>query len=226
MLLPFKVPGDLTTVPLRAVALFAALISSASQAQVDWSATSGLSDSDKTALVALVRQFGLDGLERASEFLTHPTNRKIYVITGPISFDGLRRVWREVEVCRSNEDHCQRRSKLTVGDWAIASEIVRQERWHFSEGDMTVEVELGSGISYAEARTIVLAIHQKRLTLAPELAEFADAFDANKIAAIRVQDPIAREFEVSIDNDGSGYVLSVRLTDDEVLLHDLAFWIA
>lgn len=210
---------------LRTIILLTTLIlSSVSKAQMDWTATTDLSDADKSAIIELVREFGLDRPGRASEFPLYQINRKLYVISSLGPAVGLRRVWEEVQVCRSSEDHCRQRSKLTVGDWAIASQIIRQERWLFSEDDMTVEVALGNAISYAEAESIVLAIHHKQLTFVPRLTDYARSFDAQKISRIWTVNPIAREFMVNIDYGGSGSSLSVRLTGDEVLVYAAAKW--
>lgn len=155
-----------------------------------------------------------------------PLARTVYVVRSPVIADNMRRSWSEVQVCRSSEEHCKHISKLVKGDWAIASELTRQERWQFTDTDLAIEVELGTAISYAEAETIVHAIHRGQLDFVPGLKDFARPFDARTIRSITTRDPIAREFMVLIDEGNSGYDLTVRLGDDGVLVLEAGFWIA
>jgi hypothetical protein len=148
-----------------------------------------------------------------------------FVIRSQTIVDGLRRTWREMYVCRSGEGYCSRKSHDQAGDWRVGKEPVLQERWHFADGRWSVDVELGSGISYAEAETIILAIRRRSLrTKQSEWKERIQAYDASSITAIRVIDPLAHKFTVDIDHGYSGYRLVVGLQDGAVHLDSVETW--
>jgi hypothetical protein len=198
------------------------VIHASAYAQIDWTEASDLSDSDKAAIEQLAQNVYMDAI-KASVVHHFPSSERSFAIRGQVSGNGVRRVWQELVVCRAGEGYCRTADGNDSKEWSIGKSLLLQERWRFSDGDWFVDVELGTGISYAEAETIVLAIRRKSLQSTPDLETYRN-FDVSSIRSIRTTDPLAREYAVEIGGSGSGQSLSVRLQGGDVMLYELAFW--
>ena len=200
------------------------LFHASAHAQIDWGEASDLPDADKAAIEKLAGNVYLNPV-KVTVVHHFPSSDRSFAISGPVNAFGLRRVWQELIVCRAGEGHCRTADGNDSKEWGIGKSLSLQERWRFSDGDWFVDVELGTGISYAEAEAIVLAIRRNSLQRAPDM-EVYRSFDASRITSILTSDPLAREYSVSIGGGGSGQILSVRLQGDAVLLFELGFWTA
>ena len=199
-------------------------------AEIDWSEVSDVSEQDKQDITELVQEAGMYNAATASTRVIHPGGGRMLVISSPVGVSGLRHTWTEVSLCRLRpgivDDVCTLMDSEGVGNWKVRMELTAEERWRVSDGDWFVDVQLGTGISYAEAEVIVLAIHRNELIRAPESGASDRRFDADNITSIRTVDPITRKFDVEIDNGGSGYDLAVTIRDGKVELYRLGIWIA
>ncbi|MDR0781799.1 MAG: hypothetical protein LBF16_14100 [Pseudomonadales bacterium] len=195
------------------------------QAQVDWTSVSGLTDSDKQDITEITTQTSMYISTTISEIPTHMAGT-FFVIRTPAHINGVRSAWHEITLCRKSVSSCLQRTNWGIGDWRVVAENSIQERWHFSDGEWAIDIELGPAISYAEAQSIVLAIHRHQLKTSPGLASFAANTDSSRIKSIRTIDPIAREFLVEINTGFSGDSLMVRLEDGDVILYGGSSWIA
>lgn len=212
---------EMVSSKLRFIVLAVALhLHSVALAEIDWADVPGLSESDKTDITQLAQNLGMHNASSASDIRRLPGPDRYIVVRSEVFVSGLRRTWREFYACTSKEASCSSGNPERVGDWSIDGELSTQERWRFSDGDWFVDVELGTGISYAEAESIVLAFHRDMLVNTPESSGPRRRFDASEISFIRTIDPIAREFEVNIDQGNTQYGLRVRLRGDEVQLED------
>lgn len=195
---------------------------SPARADIDWAGAPGLSNSDKADIVELVQNVGMDHPDMPSQLTILQHDKNSFVVSSGITVDGLRRTWREIHLCRAGGPGCSTRSRERVGDRIIARESKTQERWRFSDGDWFVDVELGSAISYAQAETIILAIHRKTMILTPEAGNSTSSFDASDIAFVKTVDPLASKFLVHIRSGNTGYQLPIRLQGSEVHLHEVS----
>jgi hypothetical protein len=203
----------------------AVLVYSSAHAQMDWTEVPDLSESDKANIVELVRNLGLPNPRHISVRTSLPLGDRVFVVRSEVFVDGLRRTWREAYICHTGDEFCSSSDKR-VGSWGVSEESRRQERWRFSDGDWFVDVELGTGISYAEAETIIVAIRRNAIVKMPEAIEFKDHSEASNILSVGAIDPIAREFQVRVGDGGSGQILHVRLNGDEVQLLEVINWVA
>lgn len=213
-----------STVPQVARYLAATLalpIHASAYAQIDWSEVSDLSDSDKAAIEQLAHNVYMDAIS-ASAIHHFPGSERSFAIRGQVLVNGARRAWQELVVCRAGEGYCRTADGNDSKEWSIGKSLLMQERWRFSDGEWFVDVELGTGISYAEAETIVLAIRRKLLNT-PD-GKNRRNFDASSIRSIRAIDPLAREYAVEIGGNSSGQSLNVRLQGSDVVLHDFSIW--
>jgi hypothetical protein len=213
--------NHMTLVPnLRAlVAALAILLHSSVQAEIDWTEVSDLSASDKAAIEELARNAFLFDANKVTVLHHFPSGDRSFAIRGGITSNGKRQVWQELVVCRAGEGDCRTADGKTSGGWRIGKTLSTQERWRFSDGDWFVDVELGTGISYAEAEAIVLAIRRQTLRNTPELERYKN-FDASSIRTIHTNDPITREFSVVIGGGGSSQFLFVRIEGNDVVLYE------
>jgi hypothetical protein len=187
-------------------------------AEVDWTGVSDLSEADKADIARLAQNLGMYNPVGAEERIRAPTSNRFFIIRSEVISSGMRRTWREFYAC-SLKEFCPPGEQAAVGDWKIDGEVTTQERWRFSDGDWFVDVKLDTGISYAEAESIVLAVHRNMLVSTPESGIAMRGSDASKISFIRTIDPIAGEFEVNMDGDYSGRSFLVRLKDGEVQVY-------
>jgi hypothetical protein len=204
-----------------------ALVPWLAQAQVDWTTVSGLTDADKKDITEIITKTGMyNGPTTISE--TPILSGSLFVIRTPVQINGVRRAWHEISLCRKSQSLCPEQTRWGIGDWRVLAENSIQERWHFSDDEWEIDIELGSAISYAEAQSIVLAIHRNQLKSSPDLADFAKAMAmySSNITSVQTDDPITREFRVEISSGGSGHTLFVRLQDADVILYDGGSWIA
>lgn len=205
----------LAAVPLLALPLLAS-------AELDWAGVSGLSDADKAAIVRLAQDSGMANLDKVSVFTRLPSSYKTYVISTPVLADGLRRTWREVYVCRVGAGNCGAVRASRRGGWALESAVTTQERWRIADGDWFADVELGSGISYAEAQSIIVAIHRNALVGTHEPKDYSGALIAANNLSMQTIDPVAGEFVVILARRGAGSTsLYLRLRAGEVELHEV-----
>jgi len=209
------------SVALRLALIAAALLcQSCTTIHPDWVNLPDFSDRDKASIVELVGNLGLQNPRTVTVRRRLPSSDRYYIVGSEIQVNGLRRTWREVYLCRVGEGYCPADDPRRVGSWSILREGEAQERWRISDGDWFVDVALGSAISYAEAETIVRAIHRDELVSTLEYTGRNPTFSASELTSIRTVDPLAGEFQVSV-NGSRFYSLEVRLNGSEVELYSV-----
>jgi len=191
---------------------------------IDWTDVPELTAADKADITQLAQNWYMGGPAKASVVHHFPGPERSYAISSEVFVNGLRRTWRDMYVCHAGEGYCRTPPRDSAGEWSVGKEPLLEERWRIADGDWFVDVELGSGISYAEAEMIVLAIRHNTLVITPEVAKYRQGFNASSIYAINTRDPIAREFQVELGGDSSGESLSVRLQDGEVQVYEFGIW--
>lgn len=197
---------------LRLTLLFILCLPGAYVAAIEWETYSELTDSDKADITALAQRFGIIGPSTATPFKPLFGRTELLLVRSEPRSDELRQSWRELYLCRKDDEDCSSRYTESEGNWVVAREFSREERWRFSDGDWSIDVELGTGISYSEADTIVQAILFEKVILAEDAPEYALNKFASNITAIYVSDVKAREFNVTFDDGGGTTTWIVRLT--------------
>jgi len=204
-----------------ATASFCLPFAAVANAELDWAGAPDVAEADRLIIQELARRVNL---ETAAVETRPGMGGSWYLIRSAGAEDGLKRVWRQFGVCHTSVSFCSPRH-FGMGEWLIISQPSFEERWHFTDGDWSVDVELGGAVSYADAERIILAIHRNELRTTPDYQD-GISFDASTIKSITAIDPIQREFTVALGDEHSGYDLQVRLQDDGVLLYALSMWIA
>ncbi|MES2626734.1 MAG: hypothetical protein V4628_15715 [Pseudomonadota bacterium] len=189
-------------------------------AEIDWTGAPGLSESDKADIAKLAQNLSLHNPSSALERWRRPSDDRLVLVKSEVFSRGLRLAWREFYTRNSIQGSCASPCTERVGDWSIDGEVSAQERWRFSDGDWFVDVQLDTGISYAEAESIVMAVHRNALVNTPESNAPKRSFDASEISRIQTIDPINREFEFTIDQGITTWQLRVRLNGDEVQIYE------
>jgi hypothetical protein len=198
---------------------------------VEWTRDTGLRRADKTAILTLARQMGIEKPRRATVVPLLPLGGSIVIVQSGITSDGPRRTWRELEVCRADWP-CAPPDGFRIGRWIANGKTEERERWRIRERDWHVDVFLESGVAYEAAETIVLAFRRgtgvNRMPGPGPGREWATRrpnLDASEIFAIE-WDADKQEYEVRAGRDGGGEVYWVQIRDGRVELHGIGTWIA
>jgi hypothetical protein len=149
-----------------------------------------------------------------------------------------------VESAYSESDHLRTYQQLTVhrrdwkcrpdgtkskrvGRWlAYSVELDTRREWKIEEDPWIKYVAFGDGVSYEDAKLIILAIrhHQvvSRLTGNAEVP----TIDPAEITSIRVKSGAGKTFEITSSTGGSGETYVVKVNQNLVELEEVRVWIA
>jgi hypothetical protein len=235
--------GGLKSVLAVLSLIFCAVLEIAGQRErkVQWHVDADLQlvESDKNAILKLVRQIGL---EPESVFVVTllPSGDRLIYVSSPIIVEGNHRAWTELSVCRTDWNFCNNktnRSLKRVGRWlASKADLERRERWRIHDGDWSMDIPVQSGVRFADAEQIVLVIRHKQLVnrvptvagpprLNVTVADINVIADINPIADVN-PDEISQITRVVSDTGvyevtigvGSGVVLRVKIIGNSVEL--------
>ena len=192
--------------------LLCSVASAADAAQgnaVEWSSDAGLAPADKTAIVRLANQMGIQVPRRASA-VTVGRGRRVVIVESEVLVDGHRLSWRELWVCRTDWP-CAFGRKSRADRWYSDERLREHEKWRIRDGDWHIDIDLQPGIPYSDAEQVVVAIHRGELvnrlrrSLGPiKLNPVMPPVNASSITQITKAGSEDDEYEVWIGGAGLG----------------------
>jgi hypothetical protein len=198
---------------------------------VEWRGDAGLTPADKTAIIRLADQMGIQDPRRASA-VTVGRGRRVVIVESKVFIDGHRRSWRELWVCRADWP-CAFGQKPRADRWYSDDRLRERENWRIRDRDWHIDIDLQLGIPYGDAQQVVVAIHRGELvnrlrrSLGPiKLNPVMPTVNANNITRITKGGSDDHEYDVWIGGGGvgGGRRLHVRIREGKVELHGLAVW--
>ena len=198
-----------------------------------------LGASDTAAVLALGAQFGIPIPARMGRAFGWLVGCPVITLESPVTVDGNRRSWVELQVRRRGRDTGGHRCQVYAPSGAtikhhdrwVASSAERIERtlWRVHDGDWHTDIALGTDVSYDSATLIVQAVRRRTLVnqipavLRPFLGDTLPVVDAGDI---RVIERNPRELQVYDVKTGqrSGYVFHVSIVAGQVLVHNIGSW--
>jgi hypothetical protein len=197
---------------------------------IDWHLDAGIAVSDRTVIEKLVKGMGI-AVARVSVVYVLPTGGQVLNVESRVVVEGKHRTWIELSVCRKDwrPFHCSTKSRNSVGRWqASPADLEQREAWRIQDGDWHLDVPVETGLPYADAEQIVLAIRRGQLvdrlptSIGPLTLNAAmPEIDLTEITRIN---KTVSGYEVRTGR-ATGFVLRLRITGSAVELYSYSTWI-
>jgi hypothetical protein len=224
---------------LRLAVLFGCICGVTVQArQVDtiaWDVDATITAADRDAIIALARQMGISEPRRVSFSIRLPSRCRFVRVESAVRERGNRRNWLQLRMRPREWSDCLGKDGITkVGRWSAAqSDLGERETWRIEDGEWARDLYLGPDLPYPDAVTIVRAIRRRGLvnrlpsnvSFGPlKMTKSIPEIDPDDIGAITKSQIVPGEYVVRTGSD-SGYVLAVRIVDDQVELLSVERWV-
>lgn len=196
-----------------------------------------LRSADTAAVLQVAAQFGLGHPVRLESHFPYDIGCPVVRAVSPVTVYGDRHSWFELTVRRKGRDTGGHPCQLyetdgtkvrTSGRWiASPAELSEQVQWRMHDGDWYVDVALGTGVNYEDAKLIVHAVRQGTLVnrIPAALRRFygdtLPVIKAGDIREISLSSDKAYTFEVST-GQMAGTVLYVSILGGQVLVQNIA----
>jgi hypothetical protein len=188
----------------------------------EWRVGASVTDNDKTSIVELARQMGIERPRTVSRVGIAPAGCEVLTIASDERVDGNRVSWAALDIHRSDSRNCWRPVQTRrVGRWFANTPTTRIEtRWRVRDAAWHVDVPIEQGVPYQDVERIVLAIrHAALVNTLPDGAPMPPV-DADALTSIKKTAGKADgRYTVTVGRGPRGGLLFVALTDGRVELH-------
>jgi hypothetical protein len=204
--------------------------------QTEWQVDGSVTAADKSAIIALASQFGLEHPQTVTFDSVLPTGCPFVRVKSSVTQDGYRRIWQELLLRNRKWRPCfevpRRAITKRVGQWiASNAQLSTEEEWRIEDEGWHVDIRPGPDVSYADVQLIVRAIRRKEMvnqlptSIGPiKLSRTMPDIDPSDIAGIEKSNAGPRMYRVRTGR-GVGLILDVTIVGDKVELHFYGTWI-
>jgi hypothetical protein len=200
---------------------------------VEWEHANGVTP-DKEAILRLARRLGIAQPRIVSFTAYLPSFCPVVRVESIVTVEGNRRSWLALLLRQKDWRACTRVPRFSTrgeGRWrGSRAELSTEEEWRIAEGDWFIDIRLGEGVAYDDAKRIVLAIRNGALANrlpssigALKLDTTMPEIDASEIRSITVDKSNADMYQVTTGRFG-GLLYRVRIRDGTVELHGEGSW--
>jgi hypothetical protein len=193
-----------------------------------------ISSEDKSAIIKLVRDIGVEEPARVSVVYVLPTGGQVLNVESRVAVDGPHRSWVELSVCRKDWKpfHCSTKSGRTVGRWRASKvNLTQRQAWRIQDHDWHLDVSTDPKVPYRDAEQIVLAIRHGQLinrlptSIGPLRLNVAmPDIDLDEDTYISSYKSEVGTYEVRTGRAG-GLLLRVKVFDSGVELQNYGTWL-
>ena len=203
--------------------------------EVEWQRDDRFSGADRREIVEAARHAGITQVRKVSKRFHRPSTDQYHVLVeSEQAVTGRRVTWTALIVCGEvDRHHCnEERSErpwVRAGRWMTSASTFQIERWRVVDADWHIDVALADGVTGSVVDNIVLAMRRQSLVNRTGMPDFLvrdyarRALGHRSIAVERHATDESR-YEVTTSDDGTGYVLEIRVTGDRVEVDEVGHW--